>query len=334
MFSWLGRQEAYTLAVFLSALASIQRNGRGTHKSEQFLNDALKRTQDDFAFEDAPTSIPLAAACQQAHSRRYLQSLIHLYLVFAYSGRSEWNQARKHLDQYTLEASRTGDSHEELHVLAKYLEAVINQSTGNLDSALAIYQSQLRPLDTKDTGTLPPTKVIAILSVINSLLIVRPLSHPQHHLTSGLLERLKIYFPESRSQENPASALASQRDDLNSALGFAVTVCLQSNILPAEDDGATKAVASKGIVSPKKTLQIALSAAQKAGNPLLMSLCLSYMHDYFFTGIFSDQSTRLAQGAATQAGEAGSRLWVQMTGAKLRQMEDQQQQAGGVAAQR
>lgn len=312
------------VAFLLNGIASFQRNARDGHKCEQFLIEGLKGTRDQTAFEDTPLDAPLTTACEKAESRRYVRSIMLLQLAFAYVSRSEWTLAKDKVHQYRNEADHSKASGNDSDNTAKYLEAIICQGTGDLDAALEIYMEIQKSSNVRDTASLSTAKAIAILSAIDALFIVRLPSHPRHNLSIALLEDLRHWSPEG-SMEKSGASLVTQHESLASAISFAIAVSSQANVTHIEDSSGVKGVVSNSVLSAKKTLSIALRNAQKARNFLLISLCLSYMHELFFKGIYNDQGQSLVHGAIVQARESGNKNWISATEAKLTRLRGQQQ---------
>ena len=321
-FSWVGRHEAYMLAMILSGIAGFQRNGKDGHKSEQYLNDALDGTKDNPSYDDAPTEVSLTVACEKAETRRILRLIILLQLASAYIGRSEWALAKRVLTRYRNEQVHCRAVFDGLNNMSKYLDAVVRQSTDELDTALKIYITLQEQTKIEDTSTLDANKIIGLLSAVNALLIVRIPSHPQHGLAVGLVDSLQRWSPVSKS-DRPGASLVAQHEGLAAAIAFAIAVSSDTVVIHSEDATGVKGVVSNSIVTTKQTLSVALRNSQKSGNYLLMSLCLSYMHEIFFNGISDKQAHSLVQGAAVQAKESCNQNWVRATEGKCQRLRQQ-----------
>ena len=324
VFSWTGRIEAYALAFLLSAVASFQKNARD-HKCEVYLREALKSTSDDHIVQDAPQSVPLGIACEKANALRETRRAILIQLAFASAFRSDWTASRTFVKRTEEIMVGAGTSSQTISTLCDYLHGVTCQGLGEGDAALSWYQRPSLVLDIRDAHTLSPSRMLAILAALNSLLIIHNPTHPQHGLVPTLLDKLRFYFPTANHGASQGPSLGAQHADLFSAFSLVMAILQQRPAMGSANMNGNDDSSTKSVLASKQALQAALNGAKTASNPLLKALCLSYMHHLFFAGIYDEQAERLAQAGVIQASEAGNQMWLDVAKEKLNRVKGQPQ---------
>jgi deoxyxylulose-5-phosphate synthase len=189
-----------------------------------------------------------------------------------------------------------GDFKEEVTLYFSYLDAVIHQVTGDLDRALAIYQSPEFSLPSTGDGNYSKTRRdLSILSALNTLMIIRPSSHPSHHRLSSVLSSVEPL------------ALSHPSKNIQAAFHFVHAIILS----PAS---AADALVSDGVDIPnlrtKQKLQSALTAAKQSSNNQIPCLVLNFMCWKFFTGVVSEQAEKSARASQVLARKIQDALWI------------------------
>lgn len=193
VFSWLPLEDVKTLCFHINALhRSIHEKGVKLIKEAHLRSrDALKRPS---AFGRS-VSIILG----QANWNRFLDwhNMFALGLMACF--RSDCVTAREALMILQKRTAKPPyDNQETFTRTLTYLSAIIDQSSGSLDSALAAYSSEILALP--ETNSAATSKAdISILAALNRYLIVRDPTHAQHHTASAVLAQVQ---PLSNSHSN------------------------------------------------------------------------------------------------------------------------------------
>jgi len=270
---WLSKRDLYAVGYAISAIATLLR-GSNDSKAHEYLIEGLKLIKADFKASSLdkpginPSSTSLASATARFAWRQKMEWNLRLQLGFVYCCQLRWDAASRTVEQLKsglvkLESCNSDD----LQRWIKYLEATIAQGTGDLDKALAIYQTPLLKLPDLAPNRLPTVQHdVAILAALNQLLIIFPHSHPQHFRASALLASLEPL------------ALHHHHKAIVSAIWFIKTLV---------DDEA-----SATIMGRKQVLQHALLAARSMSNQQLLVQCMALMNNLFFRNIVGDQASK------------------------------------------
>lgn len=180
---------------------------------------------------------------------------------------------------------------EALQRLPAHLEAVIYQATGDLELALNIYQSDTLSIQTYRKTTRPSNLHlnIALLSALNTLLIIRTPTHRDHGQLPSLLS-----FLEHLCVRNP-------NKQIQSAYHLVVAT----------------APSSSTILLTKSALQSALQTAKQSENNQLICMVLNFMCWKFFRGVVGDQSEKSAQASKNLAQKCMDSLWMSVAAGVL-----------------
>lgn len=216
--------------------------------------------------------------------RRDLNCHLRLQLTFVLCSRTEWAAAKASLQQLSdaMQAPGVEISHFLVN-LATYLSGVIHQGTGDLKSALAVYQSHTFALPATASRATNPQTDLSILAALNSLLILRDPSHPQHARAEPLLATLE--------------RLCASHPNRNIVAAF--------HLIKAVAVSGT----SSSIIKTKQFLQLSLKSAKAISNHQLMCIVLNFMSAEFFTNIVGEQAEKAGKAGRTMAKKAGDKLW-------------------------
>ncbi|KAL6719632.1 hypothetical protein ACLMJK_001553 [Lecanora helva] len=295
-FNWMSKDDAYCLGYFLSGIATAHRNTQDGHKSERMFEEGIKRMK--FAIDDkAKAALPMSISCSTL-KRRWHEEMMHnmrLHLAFTLCARRSWSAAMTEKDliqayRESMAASLQPVS-ESLQRLSVYLEAVICQSVGQVEQALSLYENDPCSLESCDKAHRPSRlhRDVALLSSLNSLLILCNPAHPKHDQFAPILSRI-----EQLCLHNP-------NRQIQSAL-YLITATTP---------------ASPTIVHTKQALQSALQTAKPTDNNQLMCMLLNLLSWRFFRGVVGEQSEKSAMTSQSQAQKCMDSLWISVSAGVL-----------------
>jgi hypothetical protein len=165
-----------------------------------------------------------------------------------------------------------------------YLTGVIEQGSGNLHAALVAFQDPSLALP-----TLPTTRAfdsqndLCLLAALNTLLIIRSPSHPQHYLAESIMAALEpLILPHPH--QHPNKAIVSSIFLLKSILGNLLT-------------------------NKKQYLQTALNNARSLNNAQLLAVAMNALTSMFFKDIVGSQTDKSSATAMVLSKRAESNLW-------------------------
>ena len=292
---WLPKPTVEAIGFLLSATSVAHKNASDGGKAEKYLNEGLRLLR-------APTNIKLPAnSIVQRAQNSTLKCCFLLEKTFLLCGKGDWTSASSTVEEIFATAKGMGSVlPAEIMCTAKYLEGAIHQGMGDLNTALRTFQSATFALSPPVLDT--PTKRqpgrsshnqkyqqdstvrrICLLAAMNSILIVRQPSHPQHHLLQPLLATVETFITSTTNKAIHAS---------------------YSLVLSTVDDSSTT------ILKTKQHLGTALSIARLNGNAQVTALALILMSDKFFKGVVGDQAMKCAKAASHQARRSGDPLWL------------------------
>ena len=302
MFNWLPREDICTVEYLLSGLAMSHRNMLDGQKSEHILEEGIRRLECTCSFlilfeatnylsganketSKIPKSITLTSTQQQW--REEITVYMRLHLAFTLCRRTSWSQAR--LQQAEIRKLRASMAKipEPILLLTAYLEGVIYQGTGDLENALAAYQSSTLSIHEYRKKPHPShTQLdIALLTALNTLLIIRTPSHPLHHTLPALLS-----FIEHLCLRNPNRQIQAAFHLISATISSSSTILLT-----------------------KQSLQSALQLAKQTENKHLICMVLTFMSWKFFRGVVGEQAEKSAKASQTLAQQCKDSLWMSVS---------------------
>lgn len=222
--------------------------------------------------------------------RLLLKAFMHLHLAFILGTRTAWSLAEEQLGRVKALILILGlPVLDDLTLSAQYLEGVIQQATGNLDSALEIYQSPSLAIAEINKSSASQLQLeLSTVSALNTLLIIR--SRPQNF------------------------------DAISPLLGYLEPLCATSpnkSILTAYNLVIATVSAPESIVRTKQCLQYALQAAKSCGNKQLLCMTLSFLSWKFFSGVVGEQAEKSAKTSHITAKIGMDRLWMSVSAGVL-----------------
>lgn len=211
---------------------------------------------------------------------------VHLALLLCC--RAQWAPASTILEGLRSNGNifETRDA-EPLASLVEYLGGVICQGTGKFNEALSIFRRAKFDVTAdhyKDPSTASQRiqRDLAVLATLNTILIIRSQPDPD----GATIQRLI-------SNAEPFCASSSNRG-IHSALNF---------IRASSQD-------SQSMLSTKKYLEQALTAARNLGNNHLVCMSLALLTWKFLRGVIGTQAEKGAKAALAQAKTTHNDLWI------------------------
>ena len=312
VFQWIAKDDIYNLGYLLSGLALTHRNTQDGHKSEYMLEEGIRKLRCklrsfhtsaqidsvlDANDEQTKLAIPQSISLANAEQSWREQLICHmrLHLAFMLAARTSWAAAAKQQSQIRssieLLSAESYSLSETLQRLPVYLEAIIHQGTGNLDLALRSYNSDTLSIQSY-RKTNRPSRFhldIALLSALNTLLIIRTPTHPSHSSLPALLSFLEHLCIRHQSKQ------------IQSAYHFLTAT----------------APSSSTILLTKSALQAALQTAKQSENNQLTCMVLNFICFKFFRGVVGDQSEKSAQASQRLAQKCMDTLWMSVAAGVL-----------------
>ncbi|KAK5163584.1 uncharacterized protein LTR77_010533 [Saxophila tyrrhenica] len=278
IFQWITKTQLYALAYALSGFSMMQKTmartpGAGDKKADEFLSDGLKMASIKPDVHRSPLSTVTALLNQQQE----LSTVMRVYLIFARCGRFEWGSAQTAIaslrqDPHLVSGSNTAK-------LLLYLEASCRHGLGDLQAALALYDSDELIFD-PDAKANAADKDLRVMATLNSIFIRRSLGPEEYMKAERLLATVEPY------------CLNHSNRAIYSAINLA------------------KATAQDTILKTKQFLHLAVQASKEASNNLLMSVVMNIMTSRFFSqAIVGDQAEKSAHAARTLAKQGKNKLW-------------------------
>lgn len=189
--------------------------------------------------------------------------------------------------------------------LMQYAAGTIAQATGDLEVALAAFQSPLFSLcGFSKTARNDPERDLAILATINTVLILSDPAHPYHPHLPNLLSTLESFCRTSPNRYIQAAY-------------FLLCATTQT----------------ESTIQTKQNLQQALQVATAIGNSQITCITLTFMSWKYFRGVVGEQAEKSARAGRVMAAKASDRLWVSVTDDMLAETLERQgkgEEAGGV----
>ncbi|KAJ6042637.1 uncharacterized protein N7446_013703 [Penicillium canescens] len=267
-FNWLPQHDLYALCYFLSSITLSAKNSYDGRKAEKYLEEGLRMIQGNFR---APQEISES----MANANRRVQWRQSLYCNFLLQ-RFSWRVFQEF-------GSTLPDT---IECLMEYAAGTIAQATGDLKTALAIFQSPLLSLNasTSKTARNDPCRDTRILAGINSVLIIRDPAHPSHSLLPSVLATIDPFCQSSPNKYIQAAY-------------YLVCATFQS----------------ESTIQTKQYLQQALQSATAISNSQITCMTLTFMSWKYFRGVVGEQAEKSARAGRAMAKRANDRLWASVT---------------------
>ncbi|MCJ1285177.1 hypothetical protein MMC26_004515 [Xylographa opegraphella] len=302
--SWLPKNEIYALGFLFSGAVVLHRNAMDGQKSEHYLNEAKQMISNMPQLTVGPHALLEPRYLWQ----RTLLCQVQIHLIFALCARTSWQTAKEELSLLKRNAADLQEPQlGPVSIFIHYLDALLKQATGDLASALTIFQSSIFALPTSPPNAhasppLQPQYDLSLLAALNALLIIRAPTHPKHSL-----------FPTILSQLEPL-ALANPSKNIHAAY----------YLLRAISPTSTTSDPAPGILKTKQYLQSVLQAAKHTANNQLMCITLNFMGWKFFKGVVGEQAEKSARASLQLAKKGRDGLWIGVALGKLAETLERQ----------
>lgn len=194
VFAWLPREDVKALCFHICAL------DQSVHeKAFQLVQESRSRTKDSLR-KQSLYGLPISTACVQTQWRKVLEWHATFALGLIATHREEQSTAKDALNTLTRRVLRAPCADQPQYAKSlSYLEAIIDQTNGQFNAALATYSSASFAVATKTTAP-SMTSDIGILAALNRLLIARDPAHPDHQNVGVLLTQLRSACEDHPSQ--------------------------------------------------------------------------------------------------------------------------------------
>lgn len=305
-FNWLPQHDLYALSYFLSSITLSAKNSYDGRKAEKYLDEGLRMIQGMreplgkyliLSFVNvffagsftAPQGIPesMMNATRRIEWRRSLYCNFLLQRVFLACSRTDWEMAGQSLKELRQAIQESGPAvSNAIECLTEYAAGTIAQATGDLNTALAIFQSPILSLSSSSSKTArnDPCRDICILASLNIVLIIRDPAHPSHSYLSNVLTTLDSFCSGTPNKYIQAAYHL---------------VC--ATIHP------------DSTIQTKQYLQQALQSATAISNSQITCMTLTFMSWRYFRGVVGEQAEKSARAGRAMAKRANDRLWLSVT---------------------
>ncbi|KAL8761878.1 MAG: hypothetical protein Q9184_002041 [Pyrenodesmia sp. 2 TL-2023] len=280
-FSWAPWTDLYMLGYLLSSMSLAHRNTTDGLRSEQMLKEGL-RTLDKNAGKSEFICESVSTVSSRHIWRQTLRCFFQIHLVFSLCTRTAWEDAQQHLQGLKDNAAVIPQQPILLSLLIQYLDAMVNQGIGHLDTALSIFQRPCFSITTKPSS--PAHTDLIILSTFNIILILHPLDHVLHRTLPAILSSLHPYLPRIQSTKPLLSA-------------YNLILAITPNPDPPT------------IPRTKQHLQAALQAAKSVSSIQLQCITLNIMSYKFFKGLVGEQAEKSVRASENLARKGMDGLW-------------------------
>ncbi|KHJ33930.1 putative cohesin loading factor [Erysiphe necator] len=299
----LDQKGAYCLSCLLYGVVLLNRSANERIPALKYLYQGLSILE---KIDESNVSKSLSNRTSQNLMARFLWKeqilcYIRIYIAFCHSLSAEWIQLKTSLEklQKTMNNIEIPIKNQ-LQSLIIYLSGVCYQGSGDLDTALEIFQDSRFKLPVEKTSNISSIEQmeldIAILAGLNALLI---LQHPKRFDPVRNKTMLNMLEPICLSHNN---------QDIVNAFNLTM-VTVKTNSL-------------KTFMEIKHHLSAALNGAKKTNNSQLLSITVTLMFSTFFVGRIGNQAENGAQAASRTAAKSGNPLWMSVADNLLAQCNE------------
>lgn len=288
-FSWLHKRDLWTLCYLLSAVA-VQAKNYVDPRVESYLREGLKILKENFGETSSgnvvAASISLSSAAERLDWWHNIRWYFHIFLSINASNRSDWTMAQKHLvEALSCPQVSSINSAKSRMKWEAFLQGSIYQATGYSDEALETFQLPVLQLSQSSAHSYDAEADLCVLAVLNSIMIILPSSHPQHHTVQALHASVTNIVKQHPNKE----ILAAYE--------------LLHTVIHTDAKG----------IDQKKHLMACIGAARTTANHQLTCISISLMSSMFFKDVVGDQAQKSVRSARALADKAQSNLWRSVT---------------------
>lgn len=194
IFTWLPREDIKALCFHICAL------DQSVHeRALQLIQEARSRTRESIR-RQPPYSLPMSMSCAQTQWRKILDWHATFTLGLIATQREDQMTATDALSTLTKRVASFPYANQPNYAKSlSYLEAVIDQTNGRFNTALATYSASAFTLTDKNHAS-TFTSELSILAAMNRLLIARDPGHTDHENVGPLLSQLRLACEDYPSQ--------------------------------------------------------------------------------------------------------------------------------------
>ncbi|ROT39188.1 hypothetical protein SODALDRAFT_276523 [Sodiomyces alkalinus F11] len=317
VMSFLTRAELFALVYTFSGLASLYRfhhnPAKVQRKSSELWEEGLKVIQQLASVSEAgavTATVSRHESIRQAKWRTemfcYLQLLTGLYCAT----QSRWSVVDQCLVKLQKAATQTPNDIFSLCCL--YLTGVYHQGTGDLETALLLFQDSRFDIDSTLSaggGRKPALLELCLLAALNRLWILQAPDFRDDTTTLALLEKVRPICTEHHDPEiRTAFHLVQATTRTNQPVSMQVI---------------------------KTSIHSAVQTSKQIGNTHCLAIGLSIMRYQLFDNVVGEQALKSAKAASAQSKRSGNLLWMSVADGMLaHSYEVQEQMAEAQAAQK
>ncbi|KAJ3947286.1 uncharacterized protein N0V96_003677 [Colletotrichum fioriniae] len=218
----------------------------------------------------------------------YLQALTGLY----FATHSQWPKVEQCVAQ--LQQAITPAVNEIFSVFSLYLSGVYHQGTGDLETALLLFEDERLGIDAGrgGPGGRKPAKLeLCILAALNRIWILQDSSYRDEMTSTELLDQLR---PMCTEHQDP---------DIRTAF----------NLVQA----TAQTMPPPSMHQIKTSITNSLNGSRVTGNTHCLAIALSIMRSRLFDNVVGEQALKSARAASTQAKRSGNLLWMSVADGML-----------------
>ena len=280
--SWIGKLELEAITYLMNGICMAKQNAKMYGRAEEYLNEGYMVPDTEMANPPAaenasnpqkPVTIKNAALRDRT---RLLAAQFQIERVLLQYMSGKANDMPKALAELERHLKEVKNMPEDFKALLEYLRGCVQQSNGNLNTALKHYQSPFLVLHPKQENSKKITQQqktvlqLQILAAMNTALIIHSPSHPLHNHLDPLFSTISSHDPHTISTL------------ISSAWNFIISTFPHT-----------------GVLNSQRVLTQALNEARDIKHYQLCAFALAFMQDRFFRGgVQHDQAVKSAKAAA------------------------------------
>ncbi|KAJ3955639.1 hypothetical protein N0V92_007821 [Colletotrichum tropicale] len=293
VMTFMNRLEIVVLTYTFSGLAGMYRPGPESRRSHEFWKEGFEVLA-KWNKEVVPklSGWSLQGSIEQAKWRTemfcYLQALTGLY----FATHSQWSKVEQCVAQ--LQQAITPAVNDIFNIFSLYLSGVYHQGTGDLETALILFEDERLDLLAGfggPSGKKPAYMELCILAGLNRLWILQDPAYRDSVTSTELLDKLRGHCIEH------------QDPDIRTAFNL-VQATAQTNPPPS-------------MHQIKTSITNSLNGSKVTGNTHCLAIALNIMRYRLFDNVVGEQALKSAKAASTQAKRSGNLLWMSVADGML-----------------
>ncbi|OTB05852.1 hypothetical protein M426DRAFT_10297 [Hypoxylon sp. CI-4A] len=299
--SFWSKYEAFAITYTYTGLALLYQTPRNEKKIFKVWEEALSQVhRAGVKLGGLPTSLTDAIA--KANWQREWKCYLYILQGLHFATHTRWSDVKNCVAQ--LETMVRPPLEGIVVLYSTYLAGVYHQGTGNLNTAMSIFNNPMFSLDDDNERSRSKKTAefeVSLLATFNRIWIMQHPSARNDHLTRELLEQLRVFCVDHPNME------------IRTAYNLVLAAVETNPPIP--------------MTAIKMNISTALNNAQSLGNVQTLSIALNVMRAKLFQNIVGDQALKSARAASNQAKRSGNTLWMSVADGMLAQSFDVQGQA-------